>query len=143
MAAAVSTACRLLVRTATSPIRLSRGRSPACWPRPDLVFPYRVTLSRAPASAHSRRSVLPDHFPVALPKGISIKKTRHLTPGVDISFEIAAQPGSAALAALVANTQFPAGRVELDSTSVTVAGERTIPFTSSKGTVTFGGKADA
>ena len=50
---------------------------------------------------------MPDHLPVSLPNGLSIKKTRHLPIGADVSFEIAAQPGSAVLAALAINDPFP------------------------------------
>ena len=86
---------------------------------------------------------MPDHIPLALPKGLSIKKTRHLPIGADVSFEIVAQPGTAALTALATNAPFPSGPITLDSASVKVSGERTIPFASPKGTVTFSGKADA
>ena len=86
---------------------------------------------------------MPDHLPLTLPKGLSIKKTRHLPVGADVSFEIVAQPGSAVLTALATNAQFPPGSIALDSASVKVSGERTIPFTSPKGSVTFSGTADA
>ena len=71
-----------------------------------------------------------------------IKKTRHLPGGVgDVSFEIGAQAGSTTLAALATNTPFPAGRIDLESVSVRVSGDRDVPIGGAKGSVTFSGAA--
>jgi hypothetical protein len=81
-------------------------------------------------------------FPLSLPTGVSIKKSRHVLAGAgEVSFEITAQPGSDVLAALVSNTPFPLRKIDLAEMSIGSALERPLPLASAKGTVTFSGKA--
>jgi hypothetical protein len=80
-------------------------------------------------------------FPLSLPSSVSIKKSRHLSAGADVSFDIKAQPGSDVLAALISNTPFPARRIDLFDISIGSTAERPVPFDGGKGTVTFSGKA--
>jgi hypothetical protein len=76
--------------------------------------------------------------------GLSITKTRHLLAGAaDVTFDLTAGPNSSVFAALQANDPFPAGKIELDSTSVKVRGERSVPLGGAKGTVSFSGQASA
>ena len=81
-------------------------------------------------------------FPLSLPSGVSIKKTRHILAGTgDVSFDIAAQPGSDVLAALVSNMPFPSRKIELFEMSVGSTGQRPLSLNGGKGIVTFSGNA--
>src|SRR6185295_2192728 len=83
---------------------------------------------------------MPDALPISLPSGISIAKTRHVGPA-DVSFDVAAQPGSDVLAALLANAPFPLRPIAVGEISAGVTGSRDVPFNGGKGTVTFSGQA--
>ena len=83
-------------------------------------------------------------FPLSLPGGVSIKKTRHVLAGAgDVSFDIAAQPGSDVLSALVSNAPFPPRKIELFEMSVGSTAEKPLSLDGGKGIVTFSGKASA
>src|SRR5687768_14847554 len=88
---------------------------------------------------------MPNDLPLAvLPPGVSFQKTRHLFAGTsEISFDVTAKPGSAVLAALAANEEFPPGKVDLESLSVAVSGARPVALGGPRGAVTFSGKASA
>src|SRR5262245_31978631 len=88
------------------------------------------------------------HMPIDLPvpgtSGFTIKKSRHILSGAgEISFDLVAQPGSDVFAALATNSPFPPRRIQLEEIAVKVAGEKTVPLGSPKGTVSFSGKASA
>src|SRR5262245_50418067 len=76
--------------------------------------------------------------------GLSLTKTRHLLGGAaDVTFDFTAGPDSSVFAALQANAPFPAGKIELDSASVKVRGERSVPLGGAKGAISFSGQANA
>src|SRR5262245_56346633 len=81
-----------------------------------------------------------DALPLSLPSGTTITKSLHLGPA-NVSFEIAAPPGSDVLAALLANAPFPARRIDVNEISVGVASARPVAFDGGRGTVTFSGQA--
>jgi hypothetical protein len=85
-------------------------------------------------------SPLPFPLPAGF-TGFSINRSTHI-PGGSVTFDVKAQPGSDVLAALVANTAFPARKVELGEISIQSQAEKAIPFDGGKGTVTFSGKAN-
>lgn len=85
---------------------------------------------------------MPGSLPVSMPNGVSFSRTMHVLPGDgDLSFEVTAEPGSAALLALKENDAFPAGKIELADLSVRAAAERPLVLDGGKGKVTFSGKA--
>ncbi len=87
---------------------------------------------------------MPNGLPVSLPTGLTLKKTRHLPAGLgDVSFDVAAQPGSDVLAAIAADppAPFPRRRIEVEELSASVSAGRPVSFNSGKGSVTFNGKA--
>src|SRR5262245_14448329 len=105
--------------------------------------------SARPPHLHPRTAVFKEHpmsngLPVSLLKGFTINKSRHILAGAgEVSFDVVAQPGSDVLAAIAANTPFPARRIDVDEISARATAGRDLPLDGGKGTVTFSGQASA